>query len=308
MAGPMMFAGTSAALALLVPLPVMQESGPPAAQIEVVQAERDGHARLTVPVRIGENGTFRFLIDTGAERTVLSRDVANRLGLVPNGSAILMGVAGSQRVELVEVDEIGLGRRSFTSLSAPLLENHHIGADGIIGLDSLQGQRVLLDFGHNRIAVDDARTLGGNAGYEIVVKARRRSGQLIMTNALVGGVRTDIIIDTGAETSIGNLALQRALAMRDRVSPATLISVTGQEVVADSGRVSTIKVGRIVLNDTLLAFTDAPPFRQLGLHRRPAILLGMNQLRLFKRIAIDFSTRRIFFDLPDDARDHISRD
>lgn len=305
MAGPMTFAGASAALALLVPLPLVQEAGPAAAQIDVVQAERDRHARLTVPVRIGEEGTFRFLIDTGAERTVLARDLAGRLGLVPTGSATLMGVAGTQQVDLVDLDEIGLGRRSFTGLSAPLLEDRHIGADGIIGLDSLQGQRVLLDFEHNRLAVDDARSLGGDAGYEIVVKARRKSGQLIMTDALVDGIRTDIVIDTGAETSIGNLALQRALAARDRQRPAILVSVTGQEVVADSARVRTVQVGRIVLNDTLLAFTDAPPFAQLGLQGRPAILLGMNQLRLFKRVAIDFSTRKILFDLPEGTQDHI---
>jgi len=291
--------GLSAALAaMLYPLPVTQESAQPAVAIDVLQASRDLHARLTVPIQIGEHGPFNFLIDTGAERTVLSHAVAARIGLRPSGTATVMGVAGSQQVQIVEVDEIALGRRSFYGLSAPLLDAQYIGADGIVGLDSLQGQRVLLDFANNRMAVDDAKALGGNKGYEIVVTARRKSGQLILTDALVDGIRTDIVIDTGAETSIGNLALQKAMVERT-APPAQLMSVTGQSVIADSGYARKLQLGRLVLNNTLLAFTDAPPFERLGLNRRPALLLGMAQMRQFKRVAIDFSTRRVLFDLPD---------
>ena len=79
----------------------------------------------------------------------------------------------------------------------------------------------------------------------------------------------------------------------------TLAVVTGQSVIADSGYARKLQLGRLVLNNTLLAFTDAPPFERLGLNRRPALLLGMAQMRQFKRVAIDFSTRRVLFDLPD---------
>lgn len=307
MSGPLFVGAASAALALLFPLPAAQEGAQPTSEVDVLQARRDLHARLTVPVRIGEHGSFEFLIDTGAERTVISHDLAARIGLVASGTATVMGVAGSQQVQLVDVEELGLGRRSFYGLSAPLLEDRFIGADGIIGLDSLQDQRVLLDFEHNRLAIDESRHLGGNKGYEIVVTARRRSGQLIVTNAVVDGVRTDIVIDTGAETSIGNLALQRALADRYRSEPSLLVSVTGQQVVAQSGYARTVRFGKLTLNNTLLAFTDAPPFERLGLREKPAMLLGMNQLRLFKRVAIDFKTRRVLFDLPDEVAEDFAR-
>jgi len=54
-----------------------------------------------------------------------------------------------------------------------IFDAQNIGADGIIGIDSLPGQRVLLDFGRNLMTVGDARSLGGDKGYEIVVTARR---------------------------------------------------------------------------------------------------------------------------------------
>jgi predicted aspartyl protease len=298
---PLILGAALAPLLASLPVAVAQQSTPETTEVDVVGVRTDAHDRMTVPVRIGKGGPFAFLIDTGAERTVLSRGVARQLGLAPTGQATLIGVAGSQTVDLVDVEEINLGRRSFYGISAPLLDAEHIGADGIVGLDSLQGQRVLLDFDHDRMAIGDADSLGGNRGYEIVVQARRRSGQLIMANAEIDGVRTDIIIDTGSDTSIGNRALQRALARRHKNETTQLMSVTGQAITADIGMARSFKLGGISMTNTLIAFADAPPFERLEMSRRPAMLLGMTQLRLFHRVAIDFAAKRILFDLPDNV-------
>ena len=59
-------------------------------------------------------------------------------------------------------------------------------------------------------------------------------------------------------------------------------------------------IGGLRLQNLSIAFADAPPFRRLGLDERPAMLLGMNELRAFRRVAIDFATRKVLFDLPDD--------
>ena len=42
---------------------------------------RDSYQRMTVPVRLGGKGPFRFLIDTGSDRTAISRELAVALGL-----------------------------------------------------------------------------------------------------------------------------------------------------------------------------------------------------------------------------------
>ena len=290
----------SAPLALLTALPIAagQNAATEASGVDIIKTDGDGHQRLTVPVRIGANGPYDFLIDTGAERTVLARGLAERLGLIPNGRATLVGVAGSIAVDLVDVDEVSLGTRSFYDLSAPLLEGTHIGADGIIGLDGLQNQRVLIDFKRNLNAVADAKSLGGNTGYEIIVRAHRRGDQLIMTTALVDGVKTDVVIDTGAQNSIGNRALQRALAKRRKGEQTQLMSVTGQQITADVAIARRVRLGEMDLTGMILAFADAPPFKSLGLDTKPALLLGMGQLRAFQRVAIDFDSKKILFDLP----------
>lgn len=288
-----------APLAAALPIAAMQESAPATATTDVVAIPPDRHARPTVPVLLNTKGPFRFLIDTGSERTILARSLVQNLGLTPSGQRTLMGVAGSLRVDVVPVDTIALGRHEFYGIDAPVLDGFDIGAEGIVGLDSLQGQRVLIDFKSNRMAVGDAKSLGGNNGFEIVVHARRRSGQLIMTNALVDGVRTDVVLDTGAETTIGNRALQEALRRRRHKAEETeIVSVTGQTINAQLDVARQITLDGLSLGNTVIAYADAPPFAKLGLDKKPALFLGMTQLRLFRRIAIDFASRSVLFDLP----------
>ncbi|HOA50544.1 MAG TPA: retropepsin-like aspartic protease, partial [Novosphingobium sp.] len=176
-----------------VPVLVGQDGSQQASDVDVIALGRDMHDRMTVPVKVIEQGPFDFLIDTGAQNTVLSTSLAARLSLAPEGRARLIGVAGTEMVDTVQVDQIDLGSRSYYALLSPLLEKTNIGADGILGLDSLQGQRVLIDFRKKLIAVDEARALGGSKGFDIVVTARRRSGQLIMANAKVDGISTDVV-------------------------------------------------------------------------------------------------------------------
>lgn len=271
-----------------------QEAG----EIDVVSGGADAENRMTVPVQIGTKGPYRFLIDTGAQRTVLSTDLAARLSLAPAQKRRVIGIAGAETADTVEIDEIGLGRRSFYGLTALLFESRHIGADGIVGIDSLQNQRVLLDFTRNRMAIGDAKSLGGNSGYEIIVTARRRAGQLIMTNAMIDGVRTDVVIDTGSDTSLGNRALQRALRQRGDLPRTVMLSVTGQEAVADLGTADRLDMQGVSISNPVIAFSDSPAFAALKLDRRPALMLGMRELRLFRRVAIDFSARKVMFDLP----------
>ena len=214
-----------------------------------------------------------------------------------------LGIIALNRPEAINALSLemidGITRES--ALLAPLLPGDDIGAEGILGLDSLQGQRVQIDFRKGIIAVDDARALGGNRGYEIVVVARRRSGQLIMTDAVIDGVRVNVVIDTGAEYSIGNRALQKALASTHGSDTMVLRSVTGQEITADLGVADNLKINEMNFVNVVIAYADAPPFKALGLAEKPALFLGMRDMRSLDRIAIDFSTRRIYFDLPQGA-------
>lgn len=258
----------------------------------------DVFGRLTLPVSIGEQGPFRFLIDTAAERSAVSRAVATRLGLAASTPVIVVGVAGQKVVDTVDLGGIRFGGVRYEGGGAPVLEEGDLGADGIVGLDGLADHRVLFDFAHKRVALVDPHSAEGRERFDIVVSARRRGNQLIMTDAVIDGVRTDIVIDTGSETSIGNRALRRALAQRAANDMTMIESVTGQEIKAEYAMIHELAIGRIAINNPLVTYADAPTFAALKLEKHPALLLGMRDLRMFRRFAIDFASKRILFDMP----------
>ena len=296
-----MFLSLTAGLLLAAALPgahAFSQGAGEAGTTDIIQGDTDHTRRLTVPVRLENQGPFDFLIDTGSQTTVVSSALANQLALQPSRPARIIGVGGVETVDTAIIEELHLGRKLLVALEVPMLERRHIGADGILGLDSLQGQRVLLDFTRNVMAVGEANALGGNKGFDIIVTARSRSGQLIMTNAIVDGIKVDVVIDTGSDATIGNLALQRAVGHRNASAEAMLTSVTGQQIMARVAYPRKLSIGELDINNIAIAYADSPVFETLALNRRPAMLLGMSELRLFKRVAIDFNTRKVFFDLP----------
>jgi predicted aspartyl protease len=289
------------AAALVTSLTGAAAQGPPPMEpgVEVLEIERERYQRMTVPVTIQGQGPFDFLIDTGAQATVLSRALADRLMLHDRDTATLVGMASSVRVETTPIDDFNLGSRSFYIRQAPVVEGEHIGgADGILGLDSLQNQRVLLDFARREIAVADAEQLGGNRGYEIVVRARERLGQLIITTAQLDGVQVQVIIDTGAQGSVGNLALFDRLRRNKELAATEMTDINGITLGGVVRVARELQLGRANVQNFPILFADSRPFHTLGLADKPALILGMSELKLFRRVAIDFKTRRVLFDLP----------
>jgi predicted aspartyl protease len=269
----------------------------PSAEAETIATLADRHDRMTVPVTIEGQGPFRFMIDTGAQATVVTRDLKDRLELPHAGRATVVGMASRVPVDLVRLDGLEFAARVIDNLAVPMLETRNVGADGILGLDSLQDLRVMIDFREDTIAVDTARALGGNSGYEIVVRARNKLGRLIITEATIDGVRTAVIVDTGAQGSIGNLALMRRLRAKEREQRSTT-DVNGVALTGAVDFARNLKIKEMQLSNLAIMFADSPAFDVLGLSDKPAMILGMRDLRVFDRVAIDFNSRTVLFDMP----------
>lgn len=271
---------------------------------EIIDIEEDRTNRYTVPVTIEGAGPFDFMIDTGSQATAVTHQINEGLQLTPFGTATLVGMASRRPVDVVEVDTMTFGNHTVRDLLSPVLDARHVGADGILGLDSLQDFRVLIDFREETIAVQDVSTLRNDrSGFEIIVRARQELGQLLITDATVEGVRATVIIDTGAQGSIGNLALQERLRNM-RAQEVTTTDVNGVDLIGELSYVRSLSIEGLSLRNVPLAFADAPAFEALGLKDTPVISLGMQHLRMFDRVAIDFSNQRILFDVPREvARD-----
>jgi predicted aspartyl protease len=274
---------------------------PPADEPETMHIGQPADERVTIPISIGGAGPWPFVIDTGAERTVISRDLADRLALARGETVTVLGMAGSAIADTVTLPQIGYGRSKVDDIEAPVLEAAHLGAAGLLGLDGLQSKRLLLDFRSGRMTITSSRNVALN-GEAIVVEARRRKGQLILLDSDIDGMAVNIVLDTGTNISVGNMALLERLAAKKQVSqlaPASITSVTGSTLEGPAGIVDEVHMGRVTLSRLGVLFADAAPFTELGLQDKPALLLGINALRIFDRVAIDFGKARVDFLLPD---------
>ena len=266
---------------------------------ESLDAEQQ-RSRMFVAVGVNGQGPFRFLVDSGADRSVIGAGLAKRLALPAGKPVLLQGMAGAARVETVVVDNLQLGTNVSSGVVAPALPERYLGAQGLIGIDALADARLMVDFDAKTVTVADPRAPERSYPDEIVVTARRRRGQLILTEASVGSTRMYAVIDTGAEISMGNSALQARVFRGRRAPPAqsvTLISVTGQSITANLVVLPEMKIGNITLRGVPVAFADAPPFRLFGLADQPALLLGTDVLKSFRRVSLDFRARKVRFSL-----------
>jgi predicted aspartyl protease len=278
-------------------LPGLSQQTTANATTDTIAIASDRYDRMTVPISIAGHGSFDFLLDTGAQRSVLSTGLATRLGFAAGDPIHVTGLAGGRSVNTVMLSGMSLGKRSIEDIEVPVFPDETMETQGIVGLDSLKNQRVLLDFRAKKISVEESVRPSAGDGYEIVVSARRRAGQLILSHAWIDGIDTDIIIDTGADAAVGNRALQRAMTKTTTGHIVTLSSVTGQTIPAELGTATHLRIGRIQMSNIEIAFVDSPAFAALKLTNRPALLLGMHELRSFGRVAIDFPQHKILFDV-----------
>ncbi|MBX7541249.1 aspartyl protease family protein [Qipengyuania sphaerica] len=262
--------------------------------------DRDRYERMTVPVTIAGQGPYRFFIDTGAQATVVTDRITDDLALEPSGRAMLVAMGSRRLVDTIAIDQLEFADRTLSGLTSPLLDRRNIGADGILGLDTLQDMRVLIDFEEDRISVADADTRINKRGYEIVVRARAQLGQMIITDARLNGVRTAVIIDTGAQNTVGNFALLKRMRARAE-EKFTSTDVHGTQISGDVTFARSLKIGSMELSNVPIGFADSPALAALGYTDEPALILGMANLTLFRRVAIDFASREVLFDLPDSA-------
>lgn len=278
---------------------VQNGSDPTLAGDELFDASTDKIARMTVGVKINGKGPFPFVVDTAADRSVISSRLAREIGL-PAGRALKVhGVSGSNIVPSVTIETLSVGSREIFDVRAPIFEEKALGAPGLLGIDALADQRVTMDFRTDKLTVHKpARREAAEDEDVIVVTARRRFGQLILADVAVRNDKVYAIVDSGAQVSIGNSKLrERLFRGKDAPPPmrVTLIGVDGKETPADFIVITEMRIGSMYVRNVPVAFADVPPFAMFKLDKAPAMLLGTDMLRGFERVSLDFEKKNVRF-------------
>ena len=255
--------------------------------------------RLSVEVIVNGTGPYRFIVDSGADTSVVGLRIAQGLQLPVGRPATLHGMTSRDIVDRVKVDQLTLGSTTIRNLLLPALREGDLGGEGMIGIDALSQQRLMMDFEKRTVKVEDAALPERIRPGDIVVIARRQRGQLILTHVRAAGLPLDAVIDTGSEITIGNLALRDKLIRknRDKFITVPVTGVTGEVAKLELAKIAELQLGPVTLHDVPMAFADVPPFKLFGLSDQPALLLGTDLLESFRRISLDFKARKVRFQL-----------
>ena len=112
---------------------------------------------VVIPVHINGHGPFRFLLDTGASRTILSVDVADDLK-IPRGQKHALSTGGGDvpaTLRIINSIKAGggeLDRLEVVVTDFELMRRLHV--DGILGADYLRQFKVSIDYNNQVVEIE----------------------------------------------------------------------------------------------------------------------------------------------------------
>jgi predicted aspartyl protease len=259
---------------------------------------RDRIGRIWAPVFIDGQGPLRLVLDTGATSVALTRDAATLLGLpVDRARQVrLRGTTGSTVVPQVEVRQLEIGDFLVENQRVILVDDAFGGADGVLATRLLNDRRIYVEFRRDRIEITRSRNQPAPLGFS-TIPVKFASRQVPWVEAWMGPVKVKAIIDTGAQQSIGNLALRVALAAARRrameLRDEGVIGVTGDVQEGQSAAVPTIRLGNVQVSNARVNFVDLHIFEHWRMLDEPAMLIGMDVIGVFDTFILDYRRREL---------------
>jgi Aspartyl protease len=154
---------------------------------------------------------------------------------------------------------------------------------------------VFIDFRHDLITI--ARSHGQPPGRGFMtVPFTLEHGRLLVAKVRIGAVEAKAIIDTGAQSTVANLALKEALRHwrpHSKGTPNTIEGVTADLQEGEDRVTPPIAFGPIEIRTQRMLFADARIFEYWKLTHEPALLIGMDALGLLDTLVIDYRRREL---------------
>lgn len=187
------------------------------ANIAPLQYHSLQHAQIAVPVTINGSGPYEFMVDTGAQITVIDSALADHLQLTPKGSIGVIAVTNFANLPLVSAGVVEAGQATVRDLH---MVAEHLGQfqaenpalRGILGENFLSHFDLLIDNRHKTLCLDETthmqRALQGEH-IPILISTDRMSdlsyAQPILISVYLDGdgpKRTILRVDSGANVPL----------------------------------------------------------------------------------------------------------
>jgi len=260
---------------------------------------KDTAGRPVALININGQGPFRFIIDTGANRSVLSEALAARLGLNPAGESVVHSIDGSELARLVNLESLSFGSLHLSQGDTPVLDSPMLdGEQGLLGVDGMSGRLLHIDFAKRCVAIYDSAAQISMQGW-MSAPAEMRFGTMLLVEGQIAGVRVNVLIDTGSDISLANEKFRDALR---RVAARTIeyhggrAFTFGRPIVLDqSVWTPALRLGSTQVHGVTAYIGNFHIFDVWELQDEPTVLIGMDVLARSREMAIDYEKGIVHF-------------
>jgi predicted aspartyl protease len=255
---------------------------------------RDRIGRVWAPVYINGKGPFRLVLDTGANRTAVIPALADRLGMPMESTPVkLLGATGSSMVPIIRVSSIEVGDLWLGDRKVAIVPDVFGGAEGVLGADGLSDKRVHIDFRNDQISILRSTGRPPQSLGTTRVPVHIRHGHLLMFEMKISGIRTKAMLDTGAQTTIGNRSLRTALSRKRQGISNEIIGVTLDVQKGETFYAPAVDIGGLTVRGMRVTFGDIYIFDAWKMTEEPAILIGMDIIGLLDTLIIDYKRKEL---------------
>ncbi len=240
-----------------------------------IPRSEDGNLQWRVVLLVNDEPGI-FAVDTGAEKTVISREFAAKIGALPASEFTPKDklLATDYRTPAARVINLKLGTYEYCDFYAPILEMAHINKamktkiDGILGCNVLGLTRCDMDFRHNKLTLDASPQPHPTGSIPIQVRHNR-----VFLHAKVNGRDAEFSLDTGSFATCMTKDMMRRLKIPERVKTR-----------ANAAR---IDIFESVQHEQTRAVVDSFEFSKIVKHKLPITewnhtVLGMDLLQQWK--------------------------
>jgi hypothetical protein len=244
---------------------------PPEGASQRLELARSGHLLVTANL---DGHPYVFVLDTGASITALSTATARELGLATSGS---MSINDSINAPLGTVQSLAISGVVHTDVQVAIVDLPDalaVGARGVIGLDVLARDDVIVDLAGAEFGVYPAGTIA-SFGHDLVPLAYGAHGLILLDVVLDGTTTVPAMLDLGSPVSVLNSSAAVLMAAKGNIVP----------IVARTENTTLTPVDMLV--------SDRGTFARLGLAYRPAAVLGTDVFE-GRLLAISYRDRVAF--------------
>lgn len=238
---------------------------------------------VLVSLMANNQGPFDFVLDTGADITVVDPSLAGRLSMVSSRHTRQSTLAGDQTLPVSVMATLSVGSAHVDNLSVMIQDLSELRKrvpqiEGIVGQNFFSHFNYLLDYNRRSLRIEQDNEIRTAIDGNLLPMETGDNRMIVATEVQSGGLRKlRLILDSGASSIV---LMRRASQALDPLAQTVRVAVTSSgPVELQMATVQSLVVGSQQLRDVAVALTRIEVEERIG--------DGLLPMALFQRLYVN---------------------